>query len=241
MLRSSDDDLVFLPQEKFGLDGESAFNIEFVAEVGTPEQAAAPIEEPNEEPSTNEEKILKTKTAIESVPTVATDDRPKATPSNSTPTNTNPESTATNTSGQSATPGVPGGQSNGDEKALQIAEDMPIFPGCEAEQTPLERELCSKRKMTEFVQKNVKYPDIAMKKNTQGKITVSFIVEKNGDITNIKVVGKSLGDGCEDAAIKSVQSMNNFTRKIIGGRQNGRPVRIKYNIPVTFTLLQRGN
>jgi periplasmic protein TonB len=246
MMRSDSDDLSLLvPQEKFGLSGETFVSVGIITEDGAPEVAPAP-ETPIEQKPAADDPILKTTRPDPTVPTATQDTKtpsaPSTTPStqpNPTPSTTTSATGTANSTGTSATPGV-GGQGAGEEKAIQIAEEMPIFPGCEDEMTALDREACTKRKMTEFIQKNVKYPDIAVKNNTQGKIMVTFVVEKDGSITNIKTIGTRLGDHCDEAAITSVNGLNNLTRRIQAGRQNGKTVRIRYTIPVNFSLKERG-
>lgn len=81
--------------------------------------------------------------------------------------------------------------------------------------------------------KFTKYPPQAKENNIQGKIFVNFVVEKDGSISNIKVVrGAELGGGLADAAVAAVRKLKRFTP----GRQNGNPVRQFYNLPVTFIL-----
>jgi periplasmic protein TonB len=150
---------------------------------------------------------------------------------------------SSNNSGENTSNASNSNQGTSLEKPLQYAEDMPIFPGCESEIDALARENCTKRKLTEYVQKTVRYPELAIKNNIQGKIMISFIVEKDGSISEIKVISDKLGNGCGEASIAAVKTMNNFTKKIQAARQNGRAVRLKYTIPVTFTLneLKKGN
>jgi periplasmic protein TonB len=242
MMRTDEDDLSILrPQEKFGSnEGEAAFNLEIITEAGEPEQAAAPSE-PTEDQPTADKEILKTETADKNVPTVAPDTKPSTNISTPAPPQTSEStSTSTTTNGTSSSPSTGGQQGSGEEKAIQIAEEMPLFPGCEDELTPIDREACTKRKMTEFIQKNVKYPDVAVKNNKQGKVLVSFVVEKDGSITSIKIIGTRLGDDCDEAAMEAVKGMNNLARKILAGKQNGKTVRVKYQIPVNFSLKERG-
>ena len=72
---------------------------------------------------------------------------------------------------------------------------------------------------------------MAQEKGTQGKVFVSFVIEKNGELTDIQVV-KNLGDGTDEEAIRVLKA----SPKWLPGVQNGRLVRVKYNIPISFAL-----
>jgi protein TonB len=82
-----------------------------------------------------------------------------------------------------------------------------------------------------YLKKAVRYPAMAQENNIQGKVFLSFVVEKNGDLTDIKVERK-LGGGTDEEAIRVLKNSPKWTP----GIQNGKPVRVKYNIPISFTL-----
>lgn len=77
----------------------------------------------------------------------------------------------------------------------------------------------------------MKYPAEAVKNNVQGKVFLSFVVEMDGSLTNIKVE-RRLGSGTDEEAVRVLEE----SPKWIPGMQNGRPVRVKYNIPISFAL-----
>lgn len=85
--------------------------------------------------------------------------------------------------------------------------------------------------MYKFLGKNLKYPTAAQRANIQGKVFLSFIVEKDGSITDIETL-KGIGFGCDEEAMRVVKLMP----KWIAGKQNGRNVRVKFTIPVFFKL-----
>lgn len=85
-----------------------------------------------------------------------------------------------------------------------------------------------------YVGKNIKYPPMAAENNIQGKVFLSFVVEKNGELTDIQLAGKKLGGGTDEEAIRVLKASPKWTP----GIQNGKPVRVKYNIPISFTLSQ---
>ena len=103
-------------------------------------------------------------------------------------------------------------------KVYDTVEDMPQFPG-------------GPSAMFEYLSKNIQYPEGAKKEGIQGRVIVTIIIEKDGSITDAKVV-KSLAPSLDREAQRLVESMPNW----IPGKQNGEPVRVKYTVPVTFRL-----
>ena len=75
------------------------------------------------------------------------------------------------------------------------------------------------------------YPEEALKDNVQGRVIVGFIVEKDGSVSNPKII-RGVDSALDKEAIRIVMSMPKWTP----GRQNGRNVRTKYNVPVNFKL-----
>jgi protein TonB len=114
--------------------------------------------------------------------------------------------------------GIGDGNNNGDGSIYFSAQQAPSFPGGE-------------KARTRFLQQNIIYPPEALKKKIKGAVYVSFIVEKNGSISNVKLL-KGIGYGCDEEALRVVNSMPNW----IPGRQNGIPVRVQIAIPLIFTL-----
>jgi len=105
-----------------------------------------------------------------------------------------------------------------DNDAFNVVEQMPQFPGGMTE-------------MMKFLSENVKYPEEAEEKGTQGRVVATFIVEKDGTITNVKVV-KKVSDELDAEAVRVIKAMPKWKP----GMQKGQPVRVKYTIPVTFRL-----
>jgi protein TonB len=105
-----------------------------------------------------------------------------------------------------------------EEEIFTIVETNPSFPGGEA-------------KMYAYLGKNMKYPPIARDNNIQGRVYVSFVVEKNGAITDVRVL-RGIGGGCDEEAIRVVKSMPKWS----AGKQRGKPVRVRFNLPIVFKL-----
>jgi protein TonB len=105
-----------------------------------------------------------------------------------------------------------------ENKVFDVVEQMPSFPGGNAA-------------LMEYLSKNVKYPVVAQENGVQGRVVVSFVVERDGSITDVKVV-KSVDPSLDREASRVVSSMPRW----IPGKQNGSAVRVKYNVPVSFRL-----
>lgn len=105
-----------------------------------------------------------------------------------------------------------------EESTLISAEIMPEFSGGMSE-------------MYRWLSKNLNYPSNAARNNVQGKVIVSFTVEKNGNITDVKVL-KGIGFGCDEETIRVIKAMPKWQ----AGMQNGHKVRVKYTLPLTFRL-----
>ena len=102
-----------------------------------------------------------------------------------------------------------------DEKVLDgIVEEMPHFPGGD-------------QALMDYLKKNMRYPD----EDVQGRVIVSFMVEKDGSISDVKVV-KSLSEGADKEALRLINSMPKWHP----GKQLGTPVNTKYTVPVIFRL-----
>lgn len=107
-----------------------------------------------------------------------------------------------------------------ENKVFDVVEQMPSFPG-------------GNGALMSWLNKNIHYPAVAEENGIQGRVVVSFVVERNGSITDVNVV-RSVDPSLDREATRVVKSMPNW----IPGKQNGSAVRVKYNVPVTFRLAQ---
>ncbi len=82
----------------------------------------------------------------------------------------------------------------------------------------------------EALQKEIKYPERALRANIQGRVFVQFIVNERGEVEN-PVIVRGIGGGCDEEAIRVVSKA-----KFNPGMQRGRPVRVQYNLPVVFII-----
>jgi protein TonB len=103
-------------------------------------------------------------------------------------------------------------------KVFDVVEQMPSFPG-------------GPSALMQFLSSNIKYPVVAEENGVQGRVVCTFVVEKDGSITDVRVI-KSVDPSLDKEAMRVVKSMP----KWIPGKQNGSAVRVKYTVPVTFRL-----
>ena len=103
-------------------------------------------------------------------------------------------------------------------EAFDVVEKMPEYPG-------------GIEGLMKFLSENVRYPEAASKAGIQGRVLVNFIVEKDGRISNIHVINK-VNDYLDAEAIRVVGVMPKWTP----GMHEGKPVRVKYTVPISFRL-----
>lgn len=118
-----------------------------------------------------------------------------------------------------------------EELPFAVIEDAPIFPGCE--NVPKnQRSACFEEQIRKFVGKNQQYPEKAMEDNIQGRVSVVFVIDKDGSITNVQARGPKGGELLEKEALRVISKLP----KIKPGLQRGKPVKIKFSIPFVFRL-----
>ena len=105
-----------------------------------------------------------------------------------------------------------------DEEFFMVVENMPEFPGGDLG-------------LMKYIQKNVRYPAIAKEYNITGKVYISFIVDKQGSVTNVKVV-RGVDKNLDEEAVRVVKSLPKYKP----GKQRGKPVRVMFTIPINFTF-----
>ena len=83
----------------------------------------------------------------------------------------------------------------------------------------------------EYIADNLKYPPAARRNSIEGRVYLEFVVEKDGSLTDVKIL-KGIGGGCDEEAMRIIQNAPKWTP----GKQRGRPVRVKMVIPIYFKL-----
>lgn len=106
-----------------------------------------------------------------------------------------------------------------EEEIFVIVEDMPKFKGGDI------------NTFREWVQKRVRYPELAAENGIQGRVFITFVVETSGNVSNV-TVSRSVDALLDEAAKEAVSA----SPKWEPGMQRGRPVRVRYSIPIIFQL-----
>lgn len=130
---------------------------------------------------------------------------------------------------------LPPERSDREEAPVIFAEVMPRFPGCEENNMTIdERKACAEAALMSFIHSQLRYPEMAAQVGIEGTVVIRFVVEKDGRISQAEIA-RDIGGGCGQAALEVVRKMPAWTP----GRQQGRPVRVQFNLPVRFSL-QKG-
>ena len=101
------------------------------------------------------------------------------------------------------------------EKIFEVVEKQPTFKG----------------NVNLWLAQNMRYPKEAVKNNIEGKVIVSFVIEKDGSVSNVKAL-RSPHSSLTDEAIRVIKAMPNWNP----GTMSGKPVRVKYTLPLSFKL-----
>lgn len=99
-----------------------------------------------------------------------------------------------------------------------VVEESPSFPGGDVARI-------------KFLQENIVYPQMARESGIQGTVYVTFVVERNGNVTDVRVL-RGIGGGCDEEAVRVIKAMPKWNP----GKQRGKPVRVQFNMPIKFTL-----
>ncbi len=104
------------------------------------------------------------------------------------------------------------------DSVYTVVEVMPEFPG-------------GNEALFAYISKNIKYPEKAKKEKIQGRVFVSFVVEKSGNVSNASIL-RGIGGGCDEESLRVVSEMPDWKP----GLQDGKPVRVQFNLPIKFAL-----
>lgn len=107
------------------------------------------------------------------------------------------------------------------EKTYELfdIQKPPSFPGGEKE-------------LFKYLSENIKYPALARENNLQGRVTLTFVVNKDGRISDVTILKDPVGGGCGKEAVRVVNEMPRW----VPGEANGNPVKVRYTLPVMFRL-----
>lgn len=105
-----------------------------------------------------------------------------------------------------------------EQEIFIVVEDPPSFPGGDEARI-------------RFLSENIRYPQMARESGIQGTVFVTFVVERDGSVTDVRIL-RGIGGGCDEEAIRVIKAMPKWNP----GKQRGRPVRVQFNMPIRFTL-----
>jgi len=112
-----------------------------------------------------------------------------------------------------------------------VVENKPVYPGCEDKATEMEKFQCFQLSIMKFIQKNFQYPEMARQLQIQGKVYISFVIEKDGKVSNVEVA-RSVDKMLDDQAVALIKKLPKFTP----AKQRGKSVRMSYTVPINFKL-----
>ena len=107
-----------------------------------------------------------------------------------------------------------------EEEIFTVVESMPVFPGGDAG-------------VHAYLQENTTFPKQAREVGIAGTVYVAFVVEKDGSISDVRIL-RGIGGGCDEEAMRVVKNMPRWTP----GKQRSIPVRVNFNLGIKFTLYQ---
>jgi TonB family protein len=113
---------------------------------------------------------------------------------------------------------------------------MPRFPGCEDIEHPLEKTLCAKNRLNNYIHNRLRYPRAALNNQIEGTVVAEFVVRPDGLIDDIGV-HNDLGFGTGETVLKIIKSMNFMNERWIPGRKDGKAVRVRLALPIEFRLM----
>lgn len=128
------------------------------------------------------------------------------------------DTTTAGTSTNGSSNGVLDGADVNDDAIYTYVQESPAFPGGEAA-------------LKSFIQRNIIYPKLAQQNKIQGRVYASFVVEKDGSLTSIKIL-QGIGAGCDDEALRVVRLMPKWK----SGKRQGHAVRVQIILPMNFIL-----
>ncbi len=118
----------------------------------------------------------------------------------------------------------------------QVEVEYPLFPGCENMGGDMNQlKSCADTKLLRYLYTNLNYPAQARRNSVQGTVMIKFMVNEDGSVSDPEVT-KSLGSGCDEAALTVVENMINQDIRWTPGKKDGKIVAMPFTLPVRFKL-----
>ena len=112
-----------------------------------------------------------------------------------------------------------------------VVENKPYFPGCENLATEDEKFMCFNQNIMQHIGEKFEFPELARQMGIQGKVYVNFVIEKNGEVSNV-TIARGVDKLIDDEAIRVIKLLPAF----IPAKQRGKPVRMQYTVPINARL-----
>lgn len=123
-----------------------------------------------------------------------------------------------------------------DTTIYRALEQPPRFPACEELDTTLAViQQCAEQSLLEFMYGNIRYPQEAREQNLEGSVVATFVVEKDGSLSNLSIL-KDIGGGAGLEVLRVVEAMNNAQIRWVPAQKDDQPVRFQYTLPIKFKL-----
>ncbi len=110
---------------------------------------------------------------------------------------------------------------------FDVIEDVPVYPGCENNS---DKKACFQKMLQKHIVKNFRYPEVEQELSIQGRVSVMFVIQKDGSIGEVRMRGPN--KNLEKEAARIIDKLPKMTP----GKQRGTPVRVPFSIPITFKL-----
>ena len=114
---------------------------------------------------------------------------------------------------------------------FNIVEEIPVFKSC-TDASISEQDACFKEQIAKHIRKHFNYPQSAYDKSIQGRVYTQFVIDKNGEISDLNIRGPYEGELLEAEAKRIISKLPKFTP----GKHHGRTVKVKYGVPITFRI-----
>jgi len=114
---------------------------------------------------------------------------------------------------------------------FNLVEEVPLFKSCE--KVPIiEQQKCFNQEIANHIKKNLNYPSFAYQNNIQGRVLAQFVINKNGEVTDLNLRGPYRGELLEEEAKRIINKLPKFKP----GKHNGKTVKVKYGVPISFKI-----
>jgi protein TonB len=120
------------------------------------------------------------------------------------------------------------------EEIFVRVEKMPTFPGCEGEADQAAAMRCTEQQLFKYIFANLSYPAVARENGITGNVVLSFVINKQGKVTDITLL-RDIGGGCGAAAVQTVEKMQKEIT-FNPGKQGRNAVSVRYSLPIRFSL-----